>query len=61
MSAIPCIKTELKYSNNIEKTKVRGETNDMRKMVSFQPQVLKCTKSYAEAVKDSNKESKIWV
>jgi len=38
------------------KTKSKETTNDVRKVVSFQPQVPERTKSYAEAVKSKNTE-----
>jgi hypothetical protein len=55
---IPCNKTELKYSNNIPtgKTKADREINDVRKVVSFQPQIHGYVKSYAEAIKVGNNE-----
>ena len=52
---IPCINSEKKYSDK-ERTKNDGQTNDIRKSVSFQPQVFKHTRSYAEAVKGGNEE-----
>jgi len=49
---IPCIKTELKYSHNVNQTENKRKPNDVRKVVSFQPQVLERSRSYAEVVKD---------
>ena len=58
-NVIPCIKTEQKkYSSLVEKTKRKGETNDMSKVVSFQPQILEHAKSYAEAVRNNDGEKK---
>jgi hypothetical protein len=53
---IPCIKTELKYSDNIGRTETKRETNDVGKSVSFQPLIPKHMKSYAEAVKTESNE-----
>jgi hypothetical protein len=58
MSVIPCIKTELKYSKNVNQTETKQVANDMGKLVSFQPHINKCMRSYAEVAKDSNKEER---
>ena len=50
---IPCIKTEPRYSRNVNQPEDGEKSNDMRKVVSFQPQVLERTRSYAEVVKDN--------
>ena len=55
---IPCIKTELKYTENMEGTKKEKQSNDVRKTVSFQPQILERTKSYADVVKGGNEKTK---
>jgi hypothetical protein len=50
---IPCIKTELKYSRNVNQPEDGEKSNNVRKVVSFQPQVLERTRSYAEVVRDN--------
>ena len=55
---IPCIKTELKYTENMEGTKKEKQSSDVRKTVSFQPQILERTRSYAEIVKGDNEKTK---
>jgi hypothetical protein len=51
---IPCIKTEQKYSSLVEKTRKDKETNDVSKVVSFEPQILAHTKSYADVVRNNS-------